>query len=123
MVKVDISTKENVMKKLVLATILVLAPFMFGFNLTWDAAMYTDNTTIGPEANGVFYNVEMDGARVATKTAATSWVIPAVPKKSAHTFRAQTELGTGEVSAWSPPFGWTSPAGNPGAPGLLRVAP
>ena len=112
------------MKKLFLVTILALAPFMFGFTLSFDpVTQYSDNTVIGPEANGVFYNIEMDGARVATKTAATSWVLPAVAKKSAHTFRAQTELGTGEVSAWSPPFAWTAPAGSPGAPGQLRLVP
>lgn len=112
------------MKKLLAVTILALAPFMFGFTLSWnEVTTYTDNTTIGPEANGVFYNIEMDGSRVVTRTAATSWVIPAVPKRSAHTFRAQAELGTGEVSAWSSLFPWTSPAGNPGAPGQLRTSP
>ena len=114
------------MKKLiVLLALLVAVPAVsFAYTLSWDSvSTYTDNSIIGAEANGVFYNIEMDGAAVATRTAATSFVLPAVPKKSAHTFRAQAVLGTGEVSVWSPPFAWTSPAGNPGAPGQLRVAP
>ncbi len=104
---------------------LLVAFLLFsGFTLSWDPVTnYIDNTVIGPEANGVFYNIEMDGTKVVTKTSATSWVLTPVAKKSAHTFRAQAVLGTGEVSAWSPPFAWTSPAGNPGAPGQLRVAP
>jgi len=95
-----------------------------GFTLNWQAVTtYTDSTPIGPEANGVFYNVEMDGTQTATNIAATSWVIPAVAKKSAHTFRAQTVLGTGEVSAWTAPFAWTSPTANPVAPSGMSVTP
>ena len=112
------------MRKVTLLVILLISPFIFGFTLSWDpVTTYTDNTAIGPEANGIFYNIEMDGTKVVTKTTGTSWIIPTVAKKSAHTFRAQAEAGTGEVSAWSPPFAWTAPAGNPGAPGQLRVAP
>jgi hypothetical protein len=112
------------MKKIIVLLSLFVATTSFAFTLSWDpATTYTDNTVIGAEANGVFYNVEMDGTQTATRTPATSWVLPAVAKKSAHTFRAQTVLGTGEVSAWSPPFPWTSPAGNPNAPGQLRVVP
>ena len=112
------------MRKVTLLVILLMSPFMIGWTVSWDpVTTYTDNTAIGPEANGIFYNIEMDGARVVTKTTGTSWVIPTVAKKSAPTFRAQAEAGTGEVSAWSPPFAWTVPAGNPGAPGQLRVAP
>jgi hypothetical protein len=101
-----------------------------GFTMSWDpVTTYTDNTLIGPEAQGVFYNVEMDGVQVVSKTSATSWVLPVVPKKSTHSFRGQAELGaldnTGVPirSAWSPFYSWTSPAGNPNAPGQLRVAP
>lgn len=95
-----------------------------GFTLNWQAVTtYTDNTVIGSEANGVFYNVEMDGSQTATKIAATSWAIPAVAKKSSHTFRAQTVLGTGEVSAWTTPFVWSSPQGSPAAPSGMSVTP
>ena len=113
------------MKKLFLVTILALSPFIFGFTLSWDpVTQYTDNTTIGPEAGGVFYNVEMDNAVIPMNISGTSWVLPAVPKKSAHIFRARTVLGAGGTpSDWSPPFPWTSPAGNPAAPGQLRVNP
>ena len=112
------------MKRLLAVTILVLAPFIFGFTLYWDpVTTYTDNTLIGAEAGGIFYNIEMDNTIVVVKTSATSWVIPTVPKKSSHTFRAQAEAGTGEKSVWSPPFPWTAPAGNPTPPGRLRDAP
>ena len=80
------------MKKiLVLLALFVLVPVSsFAFSLSWGpVTTYTDNTAIGVEANGVFYNVEMDGAQVATRIAATSWTLPAVAKKSAHTFRAK----------------------------------
>jgi len=116
------------MKRLLM---LVAAFLLFsGFTLSWNpVTMYDDNTAIGPEAGGVFYNVEMDGTQVATKIAATSWILPTVAKKSTHQFRAQTELGATDAnglpirSAWSPFYPWTSPAGNPNAPGQLRVAP
>ena len=95
-----------------------------GFTLNWSpVTTYVDSTPIGPEAQGVFYNVEMDGTQTATKIAATSWVLPAVPKKSSHTFRAQTVLGTGEVSAWTAPFPWSSPEGVPSVPGGMNVQP
>jgi hypothetical protein len=114
----------NKMNKLIAITILVLTPFMFGFTASWDpVTQYTDNTLIGPEAGGVFYDLEMDGSVVVSKTPATSLVLPAVPKKSSHVFRAMTVLGTGDNSVWSPPFPWTAPAGNPLAPGQFRVNP
>ena len=100
-----------------------------GFTISWSVPTYTDNTAIGPEAEGIFYNIEMDGVQVATKLTGTSWILPAVAKKSTHQFRGQTELGaldnTGVPirSAWSPFYSWTSPPGNPNAPGQLRVAP
>jgi hypothetical protein len=110
------------MKKLLM---LITAFILFsGFTLSWSpVTTYDDNTVIGPEANGVFYTVEMDGTTRATKIAATSWAIPAVAKKSSHTFRAQTVLGTGEVSFWSPPFAWTSPTGSPALPSGMSVQP
>jgi len=118
------------MKKLIALVVLALTPFIFGFTLSWDpVTTYTDNTVIGSEAQGVFYNVEMDAVQVVTKTLSTSWVLPAVPKKSTHQFRAQTQLGALDNTGvpirgdWSPFYSWTSPAGNPNAPGQLRVAP
>jgi len=95
-----------------------------GFTLSWDpVTQYVDNTMIGPEAGGVFYNVEMDGTGRASKITATSWVLPTIAKKSSHTFRVQTQLGTGEVSDWTAPFAWTSPGANPVAPGGMNVTP
>jgi len=114
-------------KGLVLLTLFVL---FSGFTLSWDpVTQYTDNTPIGTEALGIFYNVEMDGAVTATKISGNSWVLPAVPKGSAHQFKVQTQLGALDNngvpvrSVWSPPLGWTSPLGLAGPPGNLRVAP
>jgi hypothetical protein len=110
------------MKKLLMLVGMFL--LFSGFTLSWDpVTTYTDNTTIGSEAQGVFYNVEMDGTTRATRISATSWAIPSVAKKSSHTFRAQTVLGTGEVSALSPPFAWTSPTGSPALPSGMSVQP
>jgi len=101
-----------------------------GFTVAWDpVTTYTDGTTIGSEALGTFYNVEMDGVQTVTRTSATSWILPPVPKKSTHTFRAQTQLGALDntglpiKSAWSPIYSWTAPAGNPNAPGQIRINP
>jgi len=102
--------------------ILMYAGNARAFTLNWDpVTQYTDNTTIGPEAGGGFYNVEMDGAAASGNFSGTSWVIPPVAKKSSHTFRARAVLGSGEVSAWTPPFAWTSPQGSPAVPSGMSV--
>jgi hypothetical protein len=120
------------MKKTLLFALLALlvASSAFAFTLSWNpVTLYTDNTTIGSEAQGVFYNVEMDGTTRASRISATSWPIPAVAKKSSHTFMVQTELGaldnTGVPirSEWSPPFAWTSPTGSPVVPSGISVQP
>lgn len=105
------------------ATMLFAAP-VSAFTLSWNpVTTYTDNTVIGAEANGIFYNVEMDGAMASGNFSGNTWNIPAVAKKSAHTFRVRTVLGTGDMSAWTPPFAWTSPAGVPVVPSGLTVQP
>jgi hypothetical protein len=112
------------MKKVLvlLAATMLFAGSAFAFTLSWGpVTSYTDNSLIGSEANGVFYNVEMDSAAVATRTPAVQWILTPVAKRSAHTFRVQTVLGTGELSAWSPLYSWTAPAGNPNAPGQLKT--
>lgn len=115
-------THVGVLAALVLGATLLFAPSVHAFTLSWSAVTtYDDSSTIGPEAGGVFYNVEMDGVVTASRISATSWVLPAVAKNSQHTFRAQTQLGTGEVSSWSPPFAWNSPAGSPAAPSGMSV--
>jgi len=113
------------MKRLLLsAMLLLLSVPALAFTLNWTAVtMYDDNTVIGPEAQGVFYNVEMDGATASGNFSGTSWNIPPVAKKSSHTFRVRTALGSGEVSAWTPPFAWTSPTANPAVPSGLSVQP
>jgi len=113
-----------------MAVLMLYAANVSAFTLNWDpVTKYTDNTAIGSEAEGVFYNVEMDGAAASGDFTGTSWNIPAVPKKSAHTFRVRTALGaldnTGTQirSAWSPPFAWTSPQGVPVIPSGITVRP
>jgi len=107
-----------------LLTILLLSPLMVGFTLQWDpVTKYVDNTVIGTEAQGIFYNVEMDNVLASGNFSGTSWTIPAVAKKSAHNFRVRAVLGTGEASIWTPPFPWTSPGANPSGPLNLRVVP
>jgi hypothetical protein len=114
----------GVIVAVVIGVMLLFSGSANAFTLSWDpVTQYADNTAIGSEAGGVFYNVEMDGTVRASKISATSWVLPAVPKKSSHTFRAQSVLGTGEVSAWTPPFAWTSPPGVPVVPSGLTVQP
>ena len=117
-------TTVGVLAALVIGVTMLFALPVHAFTLSWNpVTLYTDNTVIGSEAQGVFYNVEMDGTVKASKISVVSWVLPAVAKKSSHTFRAQTVLGTGEVSAWTPPFAWTSPTGSPAVPSGISVQP
>ena len=114
----------GVFAAVVIGVICLFASPAMAFTLNWTAVtQYTDNTVIGPEAQGVFYNVEMDGATASGNFSGTSWNIPPVAKKSSHTFRVRTALGSGEVSAWTPPFAWTSPTANPAVPSGLSVQP
>jgi len=114
----------GVLVAVAIGAICLFASPAMAFTLGWGpVTTYEDNTAIGPEASGVFYNVEMDGTTRASKISATSWVLPPVAKKSSHTFRVQTQLGTGEVSVWTPPFAWTSPPGSPAAPSGINVRP
>ncbi len=102
--------------------LMLAAGSAFAFDLDHDpVTTYTDNSVIGPEANGIFYNIEMDGVVTATKITATRWTLPLVVRKSLHTFRVQCEVGTGEKSGWSPIYTWTAPAYNPNSPGHLNI--
>lgn len=103
-----------------------------GFTLQWDpVTKNTDGSTIGAEAKGIFYQVEMDNTIASGSFTGTSWNIPAASavRGSAHIFRARTVLGavdnTGQPyrSAWSPVYGWTVPLVVPELPENLRVAP
>ena len=112
------------MKKFFVLLALFVASTSFAWTLSWDpVTTYTDNTVIGPDAQGVFYNVEMDNVMASGDFLGSAWIIPAVSQRSSHTFRVRTVLGTGEVSAWTPPFPWTSPGAIPNQPQNLRVAP
>jgi len=120
----------GVLVAVVIGVICLFASPASAFTLNWGpVTTYNDNNAIGPEAEGVFYNVEMDGTVRASKISATSWILPPVAKKSSHTFRVQTQLGITDNtgipirSEWSPPFAWTSPAGSPAVPSGLSVQP
>lgn len=92
-----------------------------GFTLSWDpVTKYTDGSTIAGKT--ILYNVERGGAIVSTKQPGTSFVFT-TGYGASETFRVQTELASGEISTWSPAFGWTSPLGVPSNPLNLRVAP
>jgi hypothetical protein len=121
-----LTTKRGyIVKKVagILFGLMLIAGTAFAHDLSWDpVTLYTDGSLIGADANGTFYNVEMDGIVTATKITAIKWTLPLVIRKSIHSFRAQCEVGTGEKSAWSPVYTWTAPAFNPLAPGHLNVA-
>jgi len=115
---------------MVLLFLILSVGVAYAWTLSWDpVTTYTDNTTIGSEALGIFYNVEMDGTIRAAKISVLSWTLPSVTKGSMHQYRVQTELGaldnTGVPyrSEWTPAYGWTSPLVTPRPPGGLRVSP
>jgi hypothetical protein len=92
-----------------------------GFTLSWDpVTTYTDGSTITGKT--ILYNVEQGGTVVSAKQAGTSFPFT-TGFGTTETFKVQTELASGEKSAWSPAFGYTSPLGEPSNPLNLRVAP
>ena len=83
---------------------------------SWGAVTtYTDGLPIEPSKT-VYYNAWMDNVPKAVKTLNTWFKFPVTDHGVAHTFTAQAELSTGEKSAISPPFTWTSPQGTPTTP-------
>ena len=91
--------------------------------LNWGAVTtYTDNTPIGASKT-VLYNAWADGVPLVVRTPNT-WVLFNVSDHDiAHQFTAQAELSTGEKSAISPPFAWTSPsAPPPSTPGACSIS-
>ena len=103
--------------------LMLLVSFLLfsGFTLSWDpVTTYLDGTPLTGKT--VLYNVERGGAVVSAKQAETSLVFTTGYGVS-ESFRLQTELASGEKSAWSPVYSWTSPLGVPATPGNLRVAP
>ncbi len=104
---------------------LLCAGGAFAYTLNWNpSTTYTDGTAFDAGVS-VTYDVQVDGATVATGIAGTSWPIPQslVGHNKALSFTARAVLSTGEVSAWAAPFAWTSPPGIPSAPGGLSVTP
>jgi len=92
-----------------------------GFTLSWDpTTTYTDGAPLTGKT--VLYNVERGGTVVSAKQAGTSYPFTSSGYGVAESFRVQTELTSGEVSAWSPVYSWTSPLGEPSSPLNLRVA-
>lgn len=102
---------------------LLLTPYVSNaYNLLWDAVKtYTDGSQI-EAGKTVLYNVERGGTVVSAKQPAITFTFTS-GKGTAESFRVQTELNTGEKSAWSPAYSWTSPLGTPDLPPNLRVAP
>lgn len=88
--------------------------------ISWSAVTtYTDNTLIEPTKT-VYYTIKMDNTVLVDNTTATSFVFPQTDENILHVFVGKARLSTGEESAWSPPYSWTSPIGGigPGPPGL-----
>ena len=109
------------MKKWFLVILLLTLPLTaWPATLSWDAVgNYSDGTAIEP-TKAVLYNVERNGAVVSAKQAAVSFAF-ATGHSVTETFRVQTELSTGEVSDWTPPFSWISAAGVPNPPSNLTI--
>lgn len=105
--------------------VLILTGTAEAATLSWSAATtYTDGTPI-EATKTISYDIQVDGATQATGVTGTSWPIPQslIGHSKTLTFTVRTVLSTGEVSAWSAPFGWVSPAGIPSAPSGLSVIP
>lgn len=100
--------------------LLIIFVLFSGFTLSWDpVTTYTDGSPITEKV--ILYNVEARGTVVSTKQPETSYVFT-TGHGVTETFRLQTELASGEKSAWSPTYSWTSPLGVPSNPINLRVA-
>lgn len=114
---------------LALGAILLYATDARAWSLYWNpVTTYTDNTAIEPTKT-ITYTVRVDGVvqgNVPCNPAPDgkcTWPIPS--SLAGHnknlSFDLQTKLSTGEVSAWTPPFAWTSPPGTPAAAGGIGV--
>ena len=110
------------MRKLMLLTILVLAPFMIGWTISWDkVTTYTDGSAISDD--NVVYDVFQNGVQVGNGLTDNSLLL-SVQRGNTYTYIARTRtVRQGTVSDNSVPFVWTLATGKAGAPGLLRVAP
>lgn len=111
------------MRKILLATILALSPFIVGWTLTWDkVTTYTDGTPINDD--NVVYTAYQDGAPIATNIS-DNWVSNlAVQRGNSYSYTVRAKLvRQGTYSDNSVPFAWSWPAGKAGAPGQLRVVP
>jgi len=83
---------------------------------SWGAVTsYTDGLPI-EATKVVYYNAFMDNAAMAVKTLNTWFKFPVTETGVVHYFTAPAELSTGEKSALSPPFAWTSPPGTVSTP-------
>ena len=111
------------MKKVFAITILVLAPFIVGWTVSWDpVSTYTDNTAIEASKLPVMYNIWKDTILIGNKVTATSVVFTDTGHGLTRSFTAQAVLSSGEASAISPAYSWTVPLATPVTPLNLRVA-
>jgi len=110
------------MRKLILATILLLAPLMIGWTISWDkVTTYTDGSTITDD--NVVYDIFQNGTQIGNGLADNSLLL-SVQRGNTYTYIARTRtVRQGTVSDNSAPFVWTWATGKAGAPGQLRVAP
>ena len=110
------------MRKLILATILLLAPLMIGWTISWDkVTTYTDGSTITDD--NVVYDIFQNGTQIGNGLADNSLLL-SVQRGNTYTYIARTRtVRQGTVSDNSAPFVWTLATGKAGAPGQLRVNP
>ena len=110
------------MKRLLLAVIIVLSPFIVGWTLGWNQInTYTDGSTINDD--NVVYDVFQNGTQIGNGLTDNSLLLN-VQRGNTYTYIARTRtVRQGTVSDNSAPFVWTWAAGKAGAPGQLRVVP
>ena len=89
--------------------------------VSWNAVTtYTDGTSI-EGTKTVYYNIWMDSTLIGNKVTGTSLIFTVSDYGVTHQFTAQAELSTGEKSAVSPAYSWTSPLRVPATPAGLVV--
>ena len=110
------------MKKPILVTILLLAPLMIGWTISWDrVTTYTNGSPI--DDDNVVYDLWQNDVLIGNGLVDNTLLLN-VQRGNTYTYTARTRtVRQGTVSDNSVPFVWTLDKGKAMAPGNLRVAP
>ena len=109
------------MKRLLLAVIIALSPFIVGWTVSWDpVTTYTDNSIISDD--NVVYDAWDTGTQIAAGTTGLSATFSA-KKGETHGLTVRARLVRQGTVSDNSFLSWTSPTGKAGAPGQLRVVP